>query len=149
MRDTAGFHFHEVLEKTNLIYSDQNQVMGGLGLQVRGRPQRSTRGIPGWGKDSTPWSRWCLQMGVHMCQNSNYTLKTCVFYEMRLKLIFFMQKIKEKPSQSTALTSNLTLPLPGWWPGAKQLNTTELRFQVAVRVGDNTCQTPGIRVGLQ
>lgn len=130
MRDTAGFHFHEVLEKTNLIYSDQNQVTGGLGLQVRGGLQRSTRGIPGWGKDSTPWSGWCLQMGVHICQNSNYTLKMCAFYGMRLKLIFFMQKIKEKPSQSTALTSNLALPLPGWWPGASSLTQLSFGFRL-------------------
>lgn len=50
MRDAAGFHFREVLEKTNLIHSDQNQVTGSLGLHVRGGSQRSWRG----GDYSTP-----------------------------------------------------------------------------------------------
>lgn len=55
--NTARFHFYETLEETNVIYSDQNQVTGCLGLRVRGGIAKGHESICRWWESSTPWPR--------------------------------------------------------------------------------------------
>jgi hypothetical protein len=63
--------------------------------------------------------------------------------------LMYLCKNTEKPLEPTGLALHLTLSLAGWVTWGKPVSTSKPGCQAVVRVGDDPCQTPGKRAGLQ